>query len=261
MKNRNNKLLRSILAVMAIGLLSKANGYSQAREFQIKKTIENKKEYLNVPDSFNREQVRNSDAWKNNTEYIVLDTIKINEGETFNKPSVELLSEINIRNNPWWDQQNDATKGKIRIEIGGRGFGQKTYHFIEYRYVSGRGNGFWIGSRQGNLNIFGGSEWPVKGPATISLKLSPYRQGPLKDEKGWHIKKPLQHWRLYYTKNILNFAQTKTQLQALVLPKNTKNTRLVVESSEDLVNWKLDTPGPKTTTNRERFFRLRAVKE
>ena len=58
-----------------------------------------------------------------------------------------------------------------------------------------------------------------------------------------------------------SFAQSQTQLQALVLPKNTKNTRLVVESSEDLVNWKLDTPGPKTTTNRERFFRLRAVKE
>ena len=113
-----------------------------------------------------------------------------------------------------------------------------------------------------NGDTFLGGVFPIYGPADINIKVQPYAlQLNTWNTAPWGTQYPKQHWRMSFKKTVPSFFQQKTQLQALVLPKNTKNTRLVVESSEDLVNWKLDTPGPKTTTNRERFFRLRAVKE
>jgi hypothetical protein len=47
----------------------------------------------------------------------------------------------------------------------------------------------------------------------------------------------------------------------LVLPKGTGVNELVLESSEDLVNWEKDVPGDKNTDAANRFYRLRAVKK
>ena len=106
-----------------------------------------------------------------------------------------------------------------------------------------------------------GETWPIYGPATIKIDFIPATGMNNVGNNNYEFRTVDQIIQVVMKKERSSFAQSQTQLQALVLPKNTKNTRLVVESSEDLVNWKLDTPGPKTTTNRERFFRLRAVKE
>ena len=57
------------------------------------------------------------------------------------------------------------------------------------------------------------------------------------------------------------FAQSPTQLQTLVLPKGVEGMSVIMESSDDLVNWTRDTLGKKPRANRPKFFRLRAVKE
>lgn len=106
-----------------------------------------------------------------------------------------------------------------------------------------------------------GEAWPIYGPATIEIVFKPATRSNYLGNNNYEVRIVDQIIQVLMKKERSAFAQSSTQLQALVLPKNTKNTRLIVESSEDLVNWAIDTPGPKTTTNRERFFRLRAVKE
>jgi hypothetical protein len=46
-----------------------------------------------------------------------------------------------------------------------------------------------------------------------------------------------------------------------VLPKGAENMTLILESSDDMVNWTEDTVGDKPKGNRNKFYRLRAVKK
>jgi len=238
---------------------------AQSRDFQLSQIVPHKKIYLDVPDISNTEEVRESDSWKKAVSAsILLANLTINDGETFivSNNLTELLTTLPADQTAWFNEEGPRMKGQIEIIIKNEVFGKPISHILSLEYHSQYGS-FWnLRKRQdGDLKYFGRNEWPKKGPANIEIRLKPYRMGPTKDDKGWFVEEYLQHWRMIYRKSIASYAQSQTQLQALVLPKNTKNTRLVVESSEDLVNWKLDTPGPKTTTNRERFFRLRAVKE
>lgn len=47
----------------------------------------------------------------------------------------------------------------------------------------------------------------------------------------------------------------------IVMPNTSSDMSLLVESSDDLVNWTRDQPGDKPAGNRKRFYRLRAVKK
>ena len=46
-----------------------------------------------------------------------------------------------------------------------------------------------------------------------------------------------------------------------VLPKSVDNMDLVLESSDDMVNWTTDTLGDKPKANRKKFYRLRGKKK
>ena len=46
-----------------------------------------------------------------------------------------------------------------------------------------------------------------------------------------------------------------------VLPKSVDNMDLVLESSDDMVNWTADTLGDKPKANRKKFYRLRGKKK
>jgi hypothetical protein len=54
---------------------------------------------------------------------------------------------------------------------------------------------------------------------------------------------------------------SSTTGQSLVLPEGSGDLDIVMEGSNDLINWTREELGRKTTTNRKRFYRLRAVKE
>ena len=46
-----------------------------------------------------------------------------------------------------------------------------------------------------------------------------------------------------------------------VIPDSAENATLVLEGSDDMVNWTVETLGDKPKGNRKKFYRLRAVKE
>ena len=82
----------------------------------------------------------------------------------------------------------------------------------------------------------------VPGPATITLTK--------KDAAAAMI-----------TVKIENDSGTGDGNNVTVLPKSVDNVDLVLESSDDMVNWTEETLGEKPKANRKKFYRLRAKKE
>ena len=67
-----------------------------------------------------------------------------------------------------------------------------------------------------------------------------------------------------YSVEILNntYGGTKNSgNNVTVLPKETENMELILESSDDMVKWEKDVIGDKPKANRKKFYRLRAVKK
>jgi hypothetical protein len=61
---------------------------------------------------------------------------------------------------------------------------------------------------------------------------------------------------------VVNELDQKSSKHALVLPEGADGKqKLVLESSTDLVNWTEDSLGSKDSSDKKRFYRLRAVKE
>jgi hypothetical protein len=108
--------------------------------------------------------------------------------------------------------------------------------------------------------LFFGGYFPVRGPAIVKVEIIPYairiRQG-----NNYHTHYPKQNWRVILDKTKATYAKSPGQQQVLVLPKGSGVNELVLESSEDLVNWEKDTLGDKNTDSGNRFYRLRAVKK
>ena len=57
-------------------------------------------------------------------------------------------------------------------------------------------------------------------------------------------------------------SSTRASRYALVLPEGAESKhKIIMESSTDLVNWTEDSLGSKDSSDKKRFYRLRAVKE
>jgi hypothetical protein len=261
MKTKHTKVGLSLLVIVTALTFGMGGANAKAEDYSINKTISENKLYLDVQDSFNSTQVAQSQAWiKIVNDNVTVENISLSEGQEFSisQHYTELLTTIGV-DDGWLNIGGLKREGMVSITV--TQFGVTQMHRMMRKYVTSQRKYNWvIISESGGFKYFGNNAWPIKGPAEIKIEIRPYII-VAKDDKGWHANVVVQHWRSIYTIKKSSYAQPSNQLQALVLPKNTKNTRLIVESSEDLVNWAIDTPGPKTTTNRERFFRLRAVKE
>jgi hypothetical protein len=118
-------------------------------------------------------------------------------------------------------------------------------------------------------DIFNGTgvEWPIEGPVTISIKCKPllnnlHNYNPNVGQHRYSLADlDEQYISISFEKSISSINNNQSKQQVLVLPKGSKNTNVIMESSEDLVNWTTDSLGPKNTADGHRFFRLRAVKE
>jgi hypothetical protein len=247
MKTKHTKVRLSLLVIVTALTFGLGGSHAQAENLFFQKIIESKN-YYNVSNGHYR-KIRSE-------ELVEIGNIKLNQNEEFSFHHVHIQNE-SFKKDP--DQSQFQYSGNYRW----KGNLVLTIKYPEFdtpvTLYRNNENGNWS-AKDGDS--FVGGTLPIYGPADISIKAMPLSL-MLNTNGGspWATHYPKQNWRISFKRTIASFLQPQTQLQALVLPKNTKNTRLVVESSEDLVNWAIDTPGPKTTTNRERFFRLRAVKE
>ena len=114
-------------------------------------------------------------------------------------------------------------KGEMTIEIG------KQAMVLHYRDM-----------------VFEGNELPVvPGPATITLRA----RGESKE------------YGTMATFKIENDSGVGDGNNVTVIPDSTENATLVLEGSDDMVNWTVETLGEKPKANRKKFYRLRVNKE
>jgi hypothetical protein len=184
-----------------------------------------------------------------------LGTIRLEEGEELSQPSQKLIRSY-VQKNQW----STSTKRHpfFKMIINYDRFSKD--EIIEITCSSDQN---WYTQRNSSLVFSKGNQWPIEGPATITVTLKPYvvqLYSQFNPRKYQNIR-PEQFYRISFTKSVSQFRVSQNQLQALVLPKGVEGMSVIMESSEDLVNWTRDTLGRKPTANRPKFFRLRALKE
>jgi hypothetical protein len=142
---------------------------------------------------------------------------------------------------------------------------------VEYNF----GNNTWTG--------FGGNKPIIYGPAKVRLVYSSeycilgnnfdtyngYSNRPLHpDNRSKTSAKPTR--KAYYSRSgigwgmlevINTFDNAQSANNITVLPNSASDLNLILEASDDLVNWTREGLGKKPAGVRKRFYRLRAVKE
>jgi hypothetical protein len=255
MKTKHTNVGLSLLVIVTALTFGMGGSYAQAENLFFQKIIESKNFY--GVDNAHYYQVHPE-------EHVQIGEIKLNQNEQllFDHLHIQREDYKKDNGNPNYRYSgNNFYKGIIVLTVKYSEFDTPVTLYYNKAY-----NSLGQNTREKwsllNGEAFVGGTFPLYGPADININVQPYAlQLDSGGGRPYGTQYPKQNWRMSFKRTIASFLQPQTQLQALVLPKNTKNTRLIVESSEDLVNWAIDTPGPKTTTNRERFFRLRAVKE
>jgi hypothetical protein len=192
--------------------------------------------------------------------YTQLGTIRLEEGELLSQPSQRSIhSEVSSDTGQGWSLTGTYSVTKFRLKIKYDQFSKEEVITIRSKTDY---NG-WYTQRKGGL-VFNGNQWPIEGPATVEVSVNPREAVTYRNEGNPQIYRairPEQFLRISFTKSLSQFRVSQNQLQALVLPKGVQGMSVIMESSEDLVNWTRDMLGPKATADRPKFFRLRAIKQ
>jgi hypothetical protein len=183
---------------------------------------------------------------------IDLGTIRIETGEF-----LEIHSRKYIRGHQRQAQREyGGGPGKFLLEVNYDNFDKPEKIQTSWSFSSRKwGTSYYNQAYDSSSAIF-----PIEGPATIKVKLQ-VSVFHLWFGGTWGVHQPEQYFRIAFKKGLSDFGTPNNQLQALVLPKGVQGMSVIMESSDDLVNWTRDTLGRKPTANRPKFFRLRAVKE
>ena len=196
-------------------------------------------------------------------EQLLLGTIRLEEGEELRINNRKLTHGICCGNDSdgFGSNYGGDTGASFYIEINYDRFTRNER--IISRYA---GNGGWEDILDNSGLNHKGSHWPIEGPADIKVKMKSiwFVASKYDQEQQKRLYKPVKpelYARISFNKTLASYRADQNQLQALVLPKGVPGMSVIMESSDDLVNWTRDTLGPKPTANRPKFFRLRAVKE
>jgi hypothetical protein len=188
-------------------------------------------------------------------EELEIGNIRLEEGELLSKPSQKMIRSPIILNG--W-RANSQSLPHFKLIINYDRFSKD-----EVYKITNEENFKWSFAHESGLVFSQGNEWPIEGPATVKVLVKPHIAPLYINNGGYKYKyfRPEQFLRISFTKSLSQFRVSQNQLQALVLPKGVQGMSVIMESSEDLVNWTLDTLGPKATADRPKFFRLRAIKQ
>ena len=193
-------------------------------------------------------------AGKRISDTIQLGTIRIETGEF-----LEIHSRKYIRGNQRGGARREygGGSGQFLLEVNYDNFDKPEKIQTSYYFQSGK----WGTSYQNNEYQSSSGIFPIEGPANINIKIQVSVWHLWFGGGNWGVHQPEQYFRIAFKKGLSDFGTPNNQLQALVLPKGVEGMSVIMESSDDLVNWTRDTLGKKPTANRPKFFRLRAIKE
>ncbi len=174
---------------------------------------------------------------------------------------VELGEKLELIDSSAQFDGGDADNENIFLDVLVPEFGEPFEHAIKFSAVTSKTKyGGHLGEGQGSNFVFYG---PCK------IRLGP---APRHSISGTYYSSNVE--RYDYTK-IKSFASATFKISdiddsgstgrgsnySLVIPETTGDATLVLESSDDLVNWATETLGDKPKGNRKKFYRLRAKKD
>jgi hypothetical protein len=208
---------------------------------------------------------------KINNAFIPLGTIRLEIGETLTLGEIKHMRARNVNRefrdsgNDWIEMQDYYASFNLELKYDLLSKEQK----IDITNTRNRDTGQYTKWSVGySSEYISGTEatWPIEGPVTISVSVKPYSRIVYNNSQNTGVlykidNRPEQYLRIIFKKEQSSIYNNQSKQQVLVLPKDSKNTNVIMESSEDLVNWTSDSLGPKNTADGHRFFRLRAVKE
>ena len=193
------------------------------------------------------------------------DILKLKKGETVElismfgansampeEPTVPSLSDTNYT----WYVNNDIYQGGFKLEVKF----PSLETWFELKYNS---------KYQNNWNGLGTMNPVIVGPC--ELKLTRYAWTVLM-YMNTSSNTPLRRFGIRHTGGIVwaflkkrnaSDSSNKSSLsaQSIVLPEGSGDLTIIMEGSNDLINWTREDLGKKTEGNRKTFYRIRAVKE
>ena len=182
-------------------------------------------------------------------------TIRLEKGETLNLNNRKFILG-NEPNNP--GKRNYRDWGKVLVNIKYDNFSSEENIQIWYDYYS---SGEWQEGRINSSLRYSSNLWPIEGPAIIEMHSEPYTYRLLKPGSKYAFVVPEQFFKVSFEKKSIASNPSNNQGSVLVLPDGVSGLKLKLESSTDLVNWTEDSLGSKDSSDKKRFYRLRAVKE
>jgi hypothetical protein len=132
------------------------------------------------------------------------------------------------------------------------------WHKVYYQDSPGQTGDGWNGFGTNNPIIIGPCKVRLSIEPTVNKYFTSYV--PQSDRRYGVYSFGNTTW-LFMKKITLGGAGKGSTGQSLVLPEGSGDLDIVMEGSNDLIHWSREELGKKTTTNRKRFYRLRAVKE
>ena len=177
-------------------------------------------------------------------------TVILNPGDTFKVLSVNWNTQVKSSNSPLYESDSSYLRliAKLDSMFGSTAINGTTDDGAAHSYVN-----------DGLVEVYNRTLEDIReyyiddiivGPCLIELSADPYHQG-------------------YLVRGVVSYKITRASESNNSLPANTVvipsdssgPVEIILESSEDMVNWNSANPGSYGASTNERFFRVRAVED
>jgi hypothetical protein len=200
----------------------------------------------------NELQVEQREKLSNNSKLM---TIRLEKGETLTINNKKIIKG-NEESNP--GGRTYSENGKFLMDVSYDDFAIDEKIEIYFDINNTRR---WYEQRVASNYQYSTDLWPLEGPATIKIRITPYSLKYIWSGKPYEYHAPEQFFKISFKKSKSSQISINTNASVLVLPDGVSGSNLKLESSTDLVNWTEDSLGSKDSSDKKRFYRLRAVKE
>ncbi|MDA7676822.1 hypothetical protein N8584_02455 [bacterium] len=170
-----------------------------------------------------------------------------------NGGNLEQVEELNGGNHSW-QHQNNYSNGAYNVKVKFP-FEDK---WFEFKYNESTKD--WSGLNTSNPLIIGPCELKLTQKSLVQLFRSYSHNDPRTKTRFGYTHHGGVAW-LSFKKRVKNSSTASTKAQSIVLPEGSGDLSVIMEGSNDLINWTREDLGEKPEANRKTFYRIRAVKE
>jgi hypothetical protein len=207
----------------------------------------------------------------NYTDAITEITLKEGEAITLNKNIFSASEGYSVDHYPKEYPDGNNTSWRVLYLTSSDYYLQKGNTYIEVQFDDSEkwhsinwyeGGGYFTGLGQDNPTIVGPCKLRLTNRPEIALMV--YSSSNVwNDENGVYAIRYIGRisWLIGEKVSFASASGATTKAQSIVLPEGSGDLSVIMEGSNDLINWTREDLGKKPEANRKTFYRIRAVKE